>query len=135
MHTSELSGILLFYFIAQKAWSRKLVVLGIRLLFLLAFSLRDVMSVKLAFEILAPWRGVIKALKRSRSSFVCGVNSHNFITTNALKTKDITMSTNSSMPQEVLDAIQKLDDTDQGKCLGGMFQMSDITIPQCSTTT
>jgi hypothetical protein len=46
MRTSELSGILLFYFIAQKAWPTKLVVLGIRLLFLLAFSLRDVMSVK-----------------------------------------------------------------------------------------
>jgi hypothetical protein len=68
---------------------------------------------------------------------VRGVNSHNFITTNALKTKDITMSTTSSMPQEVLDAIQKLDDTDQGKCFGGMFQMSDITmlnhhLPTCS---
>ena len=70
--------------------------------------------------------------KRSRSSFVRAVSdSHYFITTNALKTKDITMSTTTSMPQEVLDAIQKLDDTDQGKRLGGMFQMSDITIPQC----
>jgi hypothetical protein len=46
MCTSELSGILLFYFIAQKHGLHNFVVLGIRLLYLLPLSLCDVMNVK-----------------------------------------------------------------------------------------